>query len=79
MSIMLVSRLIVFYCIKLVSRPGIVSNVYGLPLYLLHMIQAHSFGTCEAHHLFQIFCETCTFFWKFNSSVFFSRCAHIFV
>jgi len=59
---MLVFRLMVFYCIKLVSRLGILSNVYGLPLYLLHMIQAHSFGTHEADHFFQIFYYICTIF-----------------
>jgi hypothetical protein len=52
----------VYYCIKLVSSSIILSNVYGLPVYLLHMIQAHSFDTHEADHLFQIFYYICTIF-----------------
>ena len=54
MFVMLVSRHMMYYCIKLVSSSSILSNVYRLPLYLFQMIQAHSFDTREAEHLFQI-------------------------
>ena len=75
MSVMLVSRLMVCYCIKLVSSSSILSNVYGLPLYLLHMIQGHSLTHMKHITCSKFFIKSVQFLWKLNSSVFFSTCA----
>ena len=43
--IVFISQHVVYECIKLAPSSSIVSYVCGLPQYLLHMIQAHSFDT----------------------------------